>query len=94
MLFRSMDNADEAIVYFNPHTIAHKKLKAVTTDQVRSAFQRADLAIFTESAKLREYLADKKFDRAVLVMMSSGTYDGIDLEKFSNDLLSKKNVVA
>src|ERR1035437_4321590 len=34
----SMALADEAIVYFNPHTIEHKKLKPITEEQVKQAF--------------------------------------------------------
>ncbi len=88
----SMEKADEAIVYFNPLTIAHKKLKPVSPEQVRDAFHRSDLVVFTESGKLRRHLLDKKHDNAVLLMMSSGTYDGIDLEMFAGELLAKRNV--
>ena len=34
----SMELADEAFVYFNPHTIAHKKLDAISPEQVKKAF--------------------------------------------------------
>jgi len=88
----SMSHADEAIVYFNPHTIAHKKLKPVSENQVKDAFNRKDLVIFTESEKLREYLQEKKYENAVLLMMSSGNFDGINLEIFSTDLLGKSKV--
>lgn len=90
----SMEKADEAIVYFNPLTIAHKKLKPVTPEQVRDAFQRNDLIVFTESVKLRNHLLGKKYNNTVLLMMSSGTYDGIDLELFAGELLAKRNVPA
>ncbi|MCX6276021.1 MAG: Mur ligase domain-containing protein [Bacteroidetes bacterium] len=90
----SMEKADEAIVYFNPLTIAHKKLKPVSPEQVRDAFQRSDLVVFTESDKLRKHLLDKKHENAVLLMMSSGTYDGIDLEVFTGELLAKRTVTA
>ncbi len=88
----SMEKADEAIVYFNPNTIAHKKLKPVSPEQVRNAFNRSDLLVFTESDKLRDYLLEKKYTLSVLLMMSSGTYDGINLERFANELLEKSKV--
>lgn len=34
----AMNTCDTAIVYFNPHTIAHKKLEPITADEVRRAF--------------------------------------------------------
>ena len=88
----SMDKADEAIIYYNPHTIAHKKLKSVNPDQVKSAFAREDASVFTESDKLREYLSVKKYDGAVLLMMSSGNYDGINLESFAAELSARSKV--
>ena len=36
----AMNDADEAIVYFNPHTIAHKKLKPITEEQVLNYFNQ------------------------------------------------------
>lgn len=90
----SMAKPDEAIVYFNPATISHKKLRQLSTEQVKSAFKRSDLILFTESAKLESYLKSKKYENAVLLMMSSGTYDGIDLETFAGELLAKKRIHA
>ena len=89
----SMDFAGEAIVYFNPHTIAHKKLKPVTPEQVRAAFGRKDLIVFTESLKLSEYLSEKKYRQSVLLLMSSGNYDGINLEMFASGLLNRGRAV-
>ncbi|MCE3259391.1 MAG: UDP-N-acetylmuramate-alanine ligase, partial [Bacteroidetes bacterium] len=64
----AMDLADEAIVYFNPHTIAHKKLKEITPEQVHKAFNRKDLKVFTSSAEVTDYLKEKKWDNKVLLM--------------------------
>lgn len=82
----SMNLADEAIVYFNPHTIAHKKLKEITSDQVHGCFNRKDLKVFTESAALTDYLKAKKWNNTVLLMMSSGNFDGIDFNHFASQL--------
>lgn len=82
----AMNDADEAIVYFNPHTIAHKKLKPITEDQVLSYFNRKDLKVFTESAALTSYLKSKSLKNHVLLMMSSGNFDGIDFKQLSQEL--------
>lgn len=79
----AMNTADEAIVYYNPHTIAHKKLKPITQEQVLTAFDRKDLKVFTDSATLIEYLKTKKWKDSVLVMMSSGNFDGVDFNKLA-----------
>lgn len=79
----SMDEADEAIVYFNPKTIEHKRLKPITEEMAKAAFQREDLKIFTDSAELKKYLTGREYAKSVLLMMSSGTFDGIDLKKLA-----------
>ena len=83
----TMNAADEAIVYFNPHTAEHKKLKPVTEEQVKSSFGRKDLFVFTDSSVLKDYLLQKNYPKSVLLMMSSGNYDGINLEEFAKELL-------
>ncbi len=82
----AMNDADEAIVYFNPHTIEHKKLKAITPEQVMHYFNRQDLKVFTESKTLVEYLKSKSLKDSVLLMMSSGNFDGIDFKNLSSEL--------
>jgi UDP-N-acetylmuramate: L-alanyl-gamma-D-glutamyl-meso-diaminopimelate ligase len=83
----SMNQADEAIVYFNPHTIAHKKLKEITVDQVHSAFNRPYLRVFTESSKVTEFLQSRKWNNSVLLMMTSGNFDGVDFNQLAETLV-------
>ncbi|MBA3682889.1 MAG: peptidoglycan synthetase [Bacteroidetes bacterium] len=82
----SMDLADEAIVYFNPHTIAHKKLKEITEEQVHKAFNRKDLKVFTKSTDVIAYLKAKEWNNKVLLMMSSGNFDGVDFAVLAKEL--------
>jgi len=82
----AMNDADEAIVYFNPHTIAHKKLKPITVEQVFDYFGRSDLKVFTDSKVLQDYLKSKSMKNSVLLMMSSGNFDGIDFNTLSSQL--------
>lgn len=82
----AMNAANEAIVYYNPHTIAHKKLKPITEEQVLKAFDRKDLIVFTRSADVVDYLKSKKWNNSVLLMMSSGNFDGVDFNKLANSL--------
>ena len=82
----AMNDADEAIVYFNPHTIAHKKLTPITEEQVLTYFNRHDLKVFTNSDELKIYLKSKSLKNHVLLMMSSGNFDGIDFKELSHEL--------
>jgi len=75
-----MNDPDIAIVYFNPEAIKHKKLKAITKDNIYNAFGRKDLLIFTNSQKLEDFLKAIDWKDSNLLMMSSGNFNGIKLE--------------
>jgi UDP-N-acetylmuramate: L-alanyl-gamma-D-glutamyl-meso-diaminopimelate ligase len=77
----SMDEPDTAIVYFSPEAIAHKKLEPITKAQVLTAFGREDLLVFTDAKKLQNYLKSLTWENQNLLMMSSGNFEGMALEK-------------
>jgi len=74
----AMASADEAYVYFNPHTIEHKKLAPITVDQVKKAFGSDNIHVYTNSSELLDLLLKKNWEHSNLLMMSSGNFDGID----------------
>ncbi len=76
-----MDGADVGIVYFNPHTIAHKKLKPITIEQVHAAFANKKLLVMTESKQVLDYIKAQEWKLKNLLMMSSGNFDGVDFSK-------------
>ena len=73
-----MDEPDTAIVYFSPEAIAHKKLEPISKEQVHTAFGKENLLVFTNSIELEEYLKSLNWNNKNLLMMSSGTFDGIE----------------
>ena len=75
-----MDEPDTAIVYFSPEAIAHKKLEPITKEQVFIAFARENLQVFTSSSELESYLKSLNWENQNLLIMSSGTFNGIDFE--------------
>jgi UDP-N-acetylmuramate: L-alanyl-gamma-D-glutamyl-meso-diaminopimelate ligase len=77
----SMDSPDIAIIYYNPDTIAQKKLPALAEAEVKAAFQNDKLEVFTDSQKLLERLSHLAGDPACFLLMSSGNYDNLDLKK-------------
>jgi UDP-N-acetylmuramate: L-alanyl-gamma-D-glutamyl-meso-diaminopimelate ligase len=85
----SMSFADEAIVYYNPHTIEHKKLKAITEEQVKNAFKGNNLKVYTNSKQLQEDLLKMNFKNKNLLMMSSGNFDGIDFKDLGRMVVKK-----
>jgi UDP-N-acetylmuramate: L-alanyl-gamma-D-glutamyl-meso-diaminopimelate ligase len=82
----SMDAADVAYVYYNPKTIEHKQLERIEKEAVVAAFQRKDLHVFTDSASLMQALRSLHYKESNLLMMSSGNFDGTDLQSLANEI--------
>lgn len=77
----SMEKADLAFVYFNPHTVQHKKLAPITDEQVREAFGGNNIYVSQDSGMLLSELRKQEWKDANLLMMSSGNFDGIRFEQ-------------
>jgi UDP-N-acetylmuramate: L-alanyl-gamma-D-glutamyl-meso-diaminopimelate ligase len=82
----SLDAADTAIVYFNPHAIQLKRLPPITAEQVRQGFQNERLNIYTDSVELKNRLLGETWDGKVLLLMSSGNYDGMDVKGLAGEI--------
>jgi UDP-N-acetylmuramate: L-alanyl-gamma-D-glutamyl-meso-diaminopimelate ligase len=85
----AMDAADVAIVYFNPHTIEHKKLPPITTEQVKQSFDRSDIIIYNDSKQMVNDILKMKWEYKNLLLMSSGNFDGIDFAELANKVTPK-----
>ena len=87
-----MAEADIAYVYFNPKVIEHKRLTPITANEVREAFGTENVEVFTESEAMLEavkgYRLQVTGQGIALLMMSSGTFDGVNVKEFATQLLS------
>lgn len=77
----TLDAADVAVVFYSPHAVEIKKLKEVTHEQIETAFDRDDLIIYTNPEDFKRFLFSQNFDNKVLLLMSSGTYGGLDFDE-------------
>lgn len=84
----AMHTADRAFVYFNPHTIEHKKLKQITKEQVQSAFGGDNITVFTDSKELLNELFKINWAKKNLLLMSSGNFSGIDFQELSKNIVN------
>ncbi len=83
----AMNAADIALVYFNPETIAQKQLDPISLDQVKEAFKRDDLLVRTNSENLVNYLKGLDNENTVFLLMTSGNFDGVDLNELGKLLI-------
>jgi len=78
----TLDRADVAVVFYSPHAVEIKKLEKVTEKQIKEAFNREDLIIYTDPEAFKTFLFSQKFDNSALLLMSSGNYGGLEFTKF------------
>lgn len=80
--------ADIAIVYYNPDNLVLKNLESFSSGDVKLAFNREDLLVFTDIVELKDYLMHLDWKNKNLLMMSSGKFDGLDLEALSEEVVN------
>ena len=76
----TLDAADQAVVFYSPHSVEIKKLKSVSKDQIESAFKRNDLIIYTNADDFKKFIISLDYDNKSVVLMSSGSYGGLDFD--------------
>ncbi len=84
----AMNAADDALVYFSPEVVAHKKLEPITKDQVFSGFG-GSVKVVNETKNVLDFIHSRDWNNKVLLMMSSGNFDGIDYEALGAEIVDK-----
>jgi UDP-N-acetylmuramate: L-alanyl-gamma-D-glutamyl-meso-diaminopimelate ligase len=84
----AMSMADEAIVYFSPEVVKHKKLDPISKELVKNGFG-GNVIVLTETKEIIDFIRSKKWDNSVLLMMSSGNFDGINYEELGEEITAK-----
>lgn len=74
-----MDGADVKVVFFNPHTIELKRLEAISNDEVKKLFGHDDLVVMNKKEEIENFLHQQTFVNSVLLLMSSGNFNGMNL---------------
>lgn len=85
----TLDEADNPIVYFNPHAIQLKRLEPITAEQVKEGFGKPGLEVFTGSKELHQRLLGSDWVNSVLLLMSSGDFDGMDIAGLSGQIVGE-----
>lgn len=83
-----MASADKPVVYFSHHALALKRLPELNAEDIRDSFGDKRLVVFNDPAEMRKWLMDIDFRGKNLLLMSSGNFDGIDLEGLAEEITS------
>jgi len=83
----ALRDADEKIVYYSPHTLEIKKLPGLSSDLLSGFFNTDDLKVATSGAELEKLVTSLELKKkTILLWMSSGRFDGLDLKLVSEQL--------
>lgn len=83
----TISSADVPVVYFNPKVVEQKRLAPISEEDVKKAFDQQNLLVFTDSARLQEFLKKQELKQANLVLMSSANFGGINLQNLAEELI-------
>jgi UDP-N-acetylmuramate: L-alanyl-gamma-D-glutamyl-meso-diaminopimelate ligase len=87
-LYRNtLDKADKAFIYFNPHAVEMKKLKAISVDEISTAFGGNNLMVFNDITLMCEEIRKLRVRHPVYLFMSSGNFNGTNLEILAKEIL-------
>ena len=83
----ALDDAEIGFVFYQDHTLEMKKLPPLDEDFVQSCFKHHGLQIINDSDQLKQSLMDLTDGTpTVFLMMSSGTFGGLELEELREKL--------
>ena len=83
----ALDKADEAIVFFSPKTLEHKRMDMISEQELKDAFRNQNIKVFTDTAALQQHLISRNWQNANLLLMSSGTYGNMDFGALKQAIL-------
>jgi UDP-N-acetylmuramate: L-alanyl-gamma-D-glutamyl-meso-diaminopimelate ligase len=75
-----LDNCDKAIVFYDPHAVAIKKLELMSDERIIEGFARTDIQVVHSKAELTNVLESLPKENVVGGFMSSGDFNGLTKE--------------
>lgn len=86
----SMRESDEAIVFYDEHTLSMKKMPALGDKYVQQAFNHDHLLVFTNKEDLRQYLENADWKGYCTLFMSSGNFMQLPLKQIAADKIESR----
>ncbi len=77
----ALKQADQAIVFYDPHAVAIKKLELMPDERIVEGFGRSDLKVVHNKAALLAMLEQGRKDNVVAALMSSGDFNGLTTDE-------------
>lgn len=82
-----MDDADRAIVFYDPHAVQLKRLPSIPPERIQKAFAR-EVEVLNDPIAVMGAVRKDAREKSVLLMMSSGNFGGLDLQATSEAFIA------
>lgn len=87
----SLNSADEAAVFYSEHALQLKRLPPLDPNTVKAEFNNEQLSVLTSNTALIEWLSARDYANANILLMSSGNYEGANIETFANAITQQSH---
>lgn len=79
----TLSAAEEAVVFYDAHTIAMKKMEDLDKDKIHQIFNHPNLLVFDNKEQFHDYLDNLDANKTSLLIMTSGNLGKYDLNKLN-----------
>jgi len=79
----AFDKADVGVVFYSKHALELKRMPDLPKEKVSAGFGKEGLQVFNDKNDLWNFLQQQDMHNANLLLMSSGNYDGLDMNGFA-----------
>lgn len=76
----TLANSTHAFIYFSPHSIELKKLPDLSTESIYKAFGGKNISVYDNSNEMFDFIRSQNYKCPVYLLMSSGNFDGFDVQ--------------
>lgn len=79
----AMKEADEAIVFYDQHTLEMKRMDELQKDYILKSFRHDNMKVFTQANELEKYLNESPWRGFCTLFMSSGNFMNLPLKQMA-----------
>lgn len=85
----TMDSADAVCVFVNAHAFEMKRKQPFTAEMVKNGFKNPRLSVAYNNDELEQWLMKEAAKNSVVLMMSSGNFNGMNLNELAGKISGK-----
>jgi UDP-N-acetylmuramate: L-alanyl-gamma-D-glutamyl-meso-diaminopimelate ligase len=85
----ALDAADAACVFYSTHALEIKRMPPLAPQKIMDGFAKPGLKVLTKREALEAWIIEQKAVSDNLLLMSSGNYDGMDVQDLSQEWINR-----